>query len=413
METMHKLFLQAVAAAVRGESVHWDQEITPEEWDALLHMAADHQVLPLVFEAVYSCPAFSTAGAELTDSVRQGVQRQVIDQTTRTARFLRLYTALKKAGADPLVVKGIICRELYPIPDQRLSGDEDVLIRPSDYDLCRDVFLSKGLVVADEQAEASDSYEVPFRKPGSSLHIELHKQLFPPESEAYGDLNRFFGDVHSRAVTIMVSGVPIRTMDPTDHLFYLICHAFKHFLHSGFGIRQVCDIMLFANAYGSQIQWDTVLDNCRAIRADRFAAALFRLGQQELTFDAEKSGITSQWQQIPVDPDPLLADLLSAGTYGKATSSRLHSSTITLDAAAAQNRGRKKRGLAAALFPPMETMKARYPYLKDKPWLLPAAWASRILHYGTRQASRDSHVSESLRIGHQRIELMREYGIID
>lgn len=35
-------------------------------------------------------------------------------------------------------------------------------------------------------------------------------------------------------------------MNASDHLFYLICHALKHFYHSGFGIRQVCDILLFA-----------------------------------------------------------------------------------------------------------------------------------------------------------------------
>lgn len=413
MDTIHKLFLQAIATAIRGESVHWNQEISQEEWDVLLHMAADHQVLPLVFEAVYACPAFSSAGKDLTGPVRLSVQRQVIEQASRTIRFLKLYSSLKKAGADPLVVKGIVCRELYPVPDQRPSGDEDVLIPPSDYALCKEVFLRNGLVVADEQAEAENSFEIPFRKPGSSLHIELHKSLFPPESEAYGNLNSFFENVHSRAATVSVMGVPIRTLHPTDHLFYLICHAFKHFLYSGFGIRQVCDIMLFANAYGAEIQWDLVLENCRAIRADRFAAALFRIGEQYLSFDQNKSCITAQWQQIHVDPEPLLADLLSAGTYGKSSNGRLHSSTITLDAVAAQNHGRKKRGLTAALFPSADSLKGRYPYLKDHPWLLPAVWVSRILRYSVRQRSNDSDVSESLRIGNQRIDLMKEYGILD
>ena len=413
MDTIHELFLEAVSAAVRGGSVSWDQEIPQEKWYTLLHMAAEHQILPLFFEAVYTCPAFSSAGENLTGSVRQSVRHQVIEQASRTTRFLRLYSDLQQAGADPLVVKGIVCRELYPAPDQRPSGDEDVFISPSEYALCKEVFLSKGLVVADVQAEADNAYEIPFRKPGSSLHIELHKSLFSQESDAYGDLNRFFENAHSRASTIIIMGVPIRTLNPTDHLFYLICHAFKHFLHSGFGIRQVCDIMLFADTYGKEIQWDLVLKNCQAIRADRFAAALFRIGEQYLAFDRSKSCMTFQWTQIPVDPQPLLTDLLSAGTYGKSSSSRLHSSTITLDAVAAQKQGRKKRGLSAALFPPAESLKNRYTYLIDHPWLLPAAWASRILKYGFKQTSSDTDVSESLKIGNQRIDLMKEYGIID
>lgn len=33
---------------------------------------------------------------------------------------------------------------------------------------------------------------------------------------------------------------------PTDHLLCLLCHAYKHFLYAGFGIRHVCDIGIFA-----------------------------------------------------------------------------------------------------------------------------------------------------------------------
>ena len=99
------------------------------------------------------------------------------------------------------------------------------------------------------EEELERIYEVPYGKKGSLIYIELHKSLFPPESDAYGDLNRFFENVYTDAIEIKIDNTDIRTMGYTDHLFYLICHAFKHFLHSGFGIRQVCDIILFANAY--------------------------------------------------------------------------------------------------------------------------------------------------------------------
>lgn len=50
-------------------------------------------------------------------------------------------------------------------------------------------------------------------------------------------------------------------MEPTGHLFFLICYAFKHSLHSGYCIQQVCDIVLFANQYGQEIDWRLVLVN--------------------------------------------------------------------------------------------------------------------------------------------------------
>ena len=121
--------------------------------------------------------------------------------------------------------------------------------------------------------------EVPYYKKGGSLHIELHKELFSSESEAYGNLNHLFADVFDRKIQEEINGVPIYTMCHTDHLLYLILHAFKHFLHSGFGIRQVCDIVVYADTYGSKIDWDYVLEQCRSIHADIFAASLFDIGK--------------------------------------------------------------------------------------------------------------------------------------
>lgn len=49
-------------------------------------------------------------------------------QTMRTNEFLELNKKLQAAGVRPLVVKGIICRNLYPQPDYKQSGDGDVLV---------------------------------------------------------------------------------------------------------------------------------------------------------------------------------------------------------------------------------------------------------------------------------------------
>lgn len=40
------------------------------------------------------------------------------------------------------------------------------------------------------------------------------------------------------------------------------------------------DIVLFANAYGSQIDWMRILKRYREIRADLFTATLFQIGQK-------------------------------------------------------------------------------------------------------------------------------------
>ncbi len=411
MTTVHQRFLEAVRAFLKQETVHWEQ-VSSEEWEELLRLAAAHQVLPMVVEAVFNCPAFGTAPPPLVQQVRLQIRTAVVHQMTATSEFLGVYAALLKAGVRPLVVKGLVCRSLYPMPDWRRSGDEDVLIDPREYWLCKMTLAESGL---KPEEGPEDAYEVPFFQKDGPLHIELHRSLFPQDSDAYGDFNALFADVRQRAEAVTVQGQEIWTLCPTDNMLYLICHAYKHFLHSGFGIRQVCDMMLYANAYGPEIDWQRVLDGCRAIRAEKFAAALFAIGRERLIFDPDLAMLPAAWREIRTDHGPLLEDLLSAGIYGKQDPTRLHSSNITLDAVAAQKQGRQaKTGLMASLFPSPKDMKGRYPYLKKYPWLLPVAWGSRIVQYSSRRREEDnSSAARILRMGSRRLDLLRQYDIID
>lgn len=401
MKRSHELFLQALSAALKNEYVPWDHPLSRNEWEEILSLAEAHRVLPMVFQAVYACPAAKLADKRLMTFYRSCAIQMVALQTWKSAEFHPLLQALQEAGIQPLVVKGVTCRELYPNPDHRLSSDEDVLIDPEQFAACHRVLTEFGLTTRDPD---SDSYEIGYVRPDSSLYVEIHRSLFPEEHTAYGDMNRFFTDVRSRAV--QQRGVP--TLHPTDHMLYLLCHAFKHFLHSGFGVRQVCDLILYANAYGSQIDWNYILTCCREIRAEQFAAGLFRIGWKYFGFSLEQSRYPLQWQAIYVDETFLLEDILQAGVYGSADKDRLHSSSLTLHAVSNQKQG-TSGSIFKTLFPSARDMEGKYPYLKDKPMLLPIAWTDRILKYSKSTAN----PSDSIRIANNRIQLLKKYGVLD
>jgi len=403
MKKETQLFLEAVRAALKNESVNWDMEISRSEWEQILKLAEAHRMLPMVFQAVYSCPAARRADPELMRWYRLCSMQMVMLQTQKSAEVPVLLDTLQKAGVEPLVVKGIICRRLYPNPDHRMSSDEDILIPPEHFSACNEALNRLGMFTEDP---ADESYELAYSKAGTPLYIEIHRSLFPEKSDAYGDLNRFFRDVSGRAQVL--DGVP--TLHPTDHMLYLFMHAFKHFVHSGFGLRQVCDMILFANRYGSQIDWIYVLDRCRMVRAEVFAAGLLRIGWKYLDFSLDQSQLPLQWQTIYVNEAPLLEDILASGVYGNADEDRLHSSSITLNAVSAQKQGKTGAvSLLKTVFPSVKVMQAKYPYLKKKPLLLPVAWTDRLVRYGMS----GNKPKQSVRIGNERIELLKKYGILD
>ena len=259
----NKKMLEALRCFLRGESVAWSEKISESEWEDFFGLCMSHQILPMVYEAVYTCPAFASISSGKVGFLKSQVIRQVMIQSRKTEEFLQLYRKLTREGLTPLVVKGLVCRSLYREPDYRCSGDEDVLIPEEQFETCHQVFLEGSMKPLDPQMDIQAEGEVPYCRQGGVLHIELHKELFSSESEAYGRLNEFFTRAFERKIRMEIGGTEIYTMCHTDHLLYLILHAFKHFLHSGFGIRQVCDIAVCADTYGKEIDWDYILEKCK------------------------------------------------------------------------------------------------------------------------------------------------------
>ena len=70
--------------------------------------------------------------------------------------------------------------------------------------------------------------------------------------------------------------------------------------------------------------------------------------------------------------------------------------------------------LMAAVFPPAKSLEKEYPELKEHPALLPLVWQKRLLRYLKRAAaSPEDRPADTVRLGNQRLELLRSYGILN
>ena len=337
----------------------------------------------------------------------------VLEQVTRQAiqenEFLNLILDLRARGLEPVVMKGCVCRALYPKPLLRPSVDDDLLIPDELAPAFHAALLELGMTADEPDADVEKAWELSYHKPNSPLYIELHKRLFDPESDVFIDFNEPFAGAVDRAVPVQIQDVTLKTLAPTDHLLFLILHAYKHFLFSGFGLRIVADVCLYARQYGPETDFEKIAGICDARRCGSFTAALFRIGEKYLGLP-----IPTAFDRPEVDETALLEDVLAAGLVG-ADIDRLHSANITLGAVADHNTGRTPgSGWRKELLPSAKQLSGRYPWLEKRPWLLPAAWAARIGTYlKTRGKYGRQSPAASLRIGKERVQLLRTYGIID
>ena len=391
-------FLHIAKAAVSGGEFPAESV----DWPAVFALAGQQKLLPIVFEAVRKMPA-AEENAALFAVTKQQVIGQVLNQTVRSAEFADLYRKLRAAGLHPIVVKGQLCSRLYPLKDHRISADDDLYISDAEFMACHKQLLANGLTTDMPVDELATADEVSYTKKGSPLYIELHRHLFDSSEDAHDELNHFFASLKP------VETDSFLTMPPHEHLLYLLLHAYKHFVRSGIGLRQFCDIGLWAREYHTEIDWQRLREQCESVHAATFAAAAFRIARDYLGVEFD---LPAPWSDA-VDAEPLLHDSLCGGVYGSNDLTRLHSSTVTLNAVKASRTG-EKSSVLRTVFPKREYLERRYPYLKKRPYLLPVAWVQRLAHYaGEKKTGTDNSASGSIKLAKERIELMKRYDIMD
>ncbi|MDD6146810.1 MAG: nucleotidyltransferase family protein, partial [Oscillospiraceae bacterium] len=259
MNTVEMIFLKSVRCALSGEILKDADDISPSQWKSVFSMAQMHRVLPLVLDAVYSCPGVKALDGENGNLFRKRAREIVLLQTMRTEKFLQIYDRLIDGGVSPILIKGLLCRSLYPNPDCRPSGDEDILICPQETEKAVDIISQMDMqakdIPYDHNLSADNVDEIAFYGTDNPLHLELHQRLFSSRSETFSTMNALFSHCFEEKITQTIHGRDIYTLSHTDNMLYMMLHCFKHFIHSGFGIRQVCDITLYANQYGHLIDW--------------------------------------------------------------------------------------------------------------------------------------------------------------
>lgn len=388
MNCIHTQLLACLSAFAQGQSAAPIAE-NFSDWQGLLDAAGQHKLEAVVYGALGRDPGFCGQDKALLSQWRQRAYAQSMAQEARTARLVALTGALEAAGIPYAVVKGAICRSLYPRGELRISADEDIYIQPHHLAACSRILEQEGYVLrGQEEKDVTHWYDGRV-----GLHIELHVRL--TESE---DTERLFAGF--TPVRRLTQAGALLTLPPTLHLAYLLYHARKHLILGGVGIRTVCDIAKFYAVEKENIcrpELDTLLETLGCVSLFQHALAIGR----------DSLGIPCPECALPQQAGALLWDLMDAGIYGQSSMTRRHSGTLLAGQAAGNP------GLWSVLFPKKEAMASKYPVLQKHPGLLPVMWLRRLGRYGWEAlTNKNSSPTGSLQLGKQRLEMLVNYEII-
>lgn len=408
MEKTNFEFLSLLKSSLKNEKYD-GEKIDFEDLVYIYKMSEIHHVVPMIYNAAYNEDFFKECDANFQAMFKSSAFRYIFSQIQRTNHFLEVYKKLSEKNIKILVFKGIIFRNMYNNPDDRISSDEDILIKKEDYEKVKEFFLSEGFEFIDKGEECA------YFSKSTGLCIEVSASLFSHESKAYGHLNKLFEDVFEKSIKINIDKIDILTLSHEQHLIYIVFHNMKHFLTGGFGIRQVADFSKYIETYGEYINWEKFWSDLKDLNYDTFALNLIEISLKYLGFNDDKitypDNITSfdelkNSQKYYINSESLINDILDAGVFGASTMDRKHTALMTLDAV----EDKKKSNRLKAVFPNVNYLKDNYTYLQKYPILLPVAWGQRILSY--LKKNKTSSYINTMELGKQRIELLKEYKII-
>ena len=165
------LFLNMLRCALENTTPPPSLEASHEEWIKVFELARIHKVLPLIADVYVRSPFKSkTDLSGLSQVAKVAVTQQVV----KTAEFLKLYSELAKNDITPVIVKGLVCRQVYPKPDLRVSADEDLYVSPKHTLKASRLLTKSGL--RPLLCESEDTEQCAFCSV-NGLYIELHKYL--------------------------------------------------------------------------------------------------------------------------------------------------------------------------------------------------------------------------------------------
>lgn len=412
--------IRLASAGARGKRIACNNI---EDWNRVYQLTAEQVAIPLLGSALLCNP--DLACPEDQKDYLIGYMRTLATKNMiRRHRIQSLIMELENAGFQVQLLKGYVLADCYVYPECRSSVDTDILI-PEDQEkaLCN-YLRAKDFIVSDRSSVSHHSV-CRHKKYGM---IEVHVNLYDEIVEDVWFRKRTGDLLIESPLKIATPEGSLTTIGYTDHLIFLILHMIKHFISRGMGLGMMLDVALYWEKHRDKIDVTRIWALMDALKFSTVVScvlhSMIRFG------DFESSSFTGLREVTDDQIDSLLADLERGGRMGiNDSKNRQDSAFVYGRIVMVQDKSKlhylcymlfwKAKGYASALFPSREHISRRYAFIKDKPWLLPAAWLHRLVIRGIKALKNDritnqihadnTMVTEAVR---ERVDLFKRLNMI-
>ena len=399
-ETQRPL-LQLVGSALFDRTVDFPETI---DWNALLREAKQQAVLPLAYHAAKDC--FTGEKAQVLED---RINEIVVNNMLMDFEHVELHQTMEAAGIPYVVMKGSASASYYPQPMLRMMGDVDFLVHKDDAERAGEALKALGF---RETAERDNPiHQAYIRQTDHESEWELHwRPNGIPNTPAGEKIRAMLADSIETARLRETENGFYRVPDDFHHGLMILIHTALHLIHSGVGLRHLCDWTVFAAHFSADEFRVLFEEKLRSVGLWDFARALTAVSVRYL--GCPDPGWIGD--RDPALTEALLMDILSGGNFGKKDSQRLNQAKLLVN----RTEGTVQRGVGLRNLVSAMNVKARrsLPAAAEHPILLPAGW----ILAGTRHLGRIArgkrpsiHLGNMVEGAAERSELYRSLRIFE
>lgn len=251
MTNNEKVFFCILRSALWGSHVEVPEGFT--QWSAVMKIAKTQALMGLVGDVLLtrneireSLPAKFVERLQVIPMTSVGMHSQM----NMTLQLLVL--TLRKAGIEPVLLKGQGLSRYYPTPELRQCGDIDIYVGKDNYYKAYDS-ISSIVSAIDDKSKISNWMH--FDAKIGTVMVEVHQKAdYMSSHRADMIYRKFMLKGLSEDLSVMKFGeVDVMTPNDTYNAFYIFCHLWRHFSTSGVGLRQFCDWACFLHTHVGKI----------------------------------------------------------------------------------------------------------------------------------------------------------------
>lgn len=248
------------------------------DWDALLSLADEHRVLPLLFSRL--CGLEQLVPESPRKSLKKGYDRNAFQSFANAAELISVLETFDHEKIPAIPFKGVaLGASVYRNLTIRPAGDLDILIRFADLLRATAILLGRGYelktdVLANGLPAYPHCYEYHFERPEDGMVVELRwrLELFPTRFRS--DLG--LGWAWPGRRTVNLAGAQVPAMSPENNLLMLCMHGSKHCWSR---LIWICDVaqLLFAEP---ALNWSEILRDAKRFGLHRALSLGILLAQR-------------------------------------------------------------------------------------------------------------------------------------